>query len=118
MEASILDGVVIGGAGGAIAGITVWITQLAQTKILEKRDKGRVYRWLLAKTSNEAGEQFRSTRAIASWTNLTEDRVRYVCSIHHAIFLSTGDREDMWGLFEHTPRSVYEDRGLRNVGMT
>ena len=70
----------------------------------------------LAKTSNENGEQFLSTRTIASWTNLTEDRVRYVCSIHHSIFLSTEGREDMWG-FEHTPRSAYEERGLRSVGI-
>ena len=112
MEASILDGIVIGGTGGAIAGLTVWLTQLAQTRVLEKRHKRRAYRWLLANTANKAGEQFRSTRAIASWTNLTEDRVRYVCSIHPAIFLSTGAQEDMWGLFEHTPRSVYEERGL------
>ena len=115
MEASILDGIAIGGAGGAIAGLTVWLTQLVQTKILERRDKGRVYRWLLANTANKSDEQFRSTRAIASWTNLTEDRVRYVCSIHSAIFLSTGSREDVWGLFEHTPRSVYEKRGVRTV---
>ena len=92
MEVSILDGVVIGGAGGAIGGITVWLTQLAQTKILERRDKGRVYRWLLANTNSEAGEQFRSTRTIASWTNLTEDRVRYVCSIHHEVTPSSGTR--------------------------
>ena len=112
MEASILDGVIIGGTGGAFAGLAVWLMQLLQTKILENRDKSRAYRWLQANTANKAGEQFRSTRAIASWTNLTEDRVRYVCSIHPAVFLSTGGQEDMWGLYEHTPRSVYEERGL------
>ena len=115
MDPTITDGIVIGGAGGAIAGLTVWITQLAQTKLLERRDKKWVHKWLFENTSDKAGEQFRSTRAIASWTNLTEDRVRYICSIHPAIFLSTGDKEDMWGLFAHTPRSVYEERGLLSV---
>ncbi|QDT46609.1 hypothetical protein Pan258_06280 [Symmachiella dynata] len=115
MEATITDGIVIGGAGGAIAGFSVWLTQLAQSKILEWRDKKRVHKWLVENTSNNATEQFRSTRAIASWTNLTEDRIRYVCSIHRDIFLSTGDKDDMWGLYVHTPRSVYEERGLHSL---
>lgn len=115
MEPTITDGIVIGGAGGAIAGLTVWFVQLVQAKFLERRDKQRVHRWLSEHTSDKAGEQFRSTRAVASWTNLTEDRVRYICSVHPAIFLSTGDKEDMWGLFAHTPRSVYEERGLLTV---
>ncbi|MBA7591172.1 hypothetical protein ES708_33324 [subsurface metagenome] len=75
----------------------------------------RVYEWLKTNTNNEPGEQFRSTRAIASWNNLTVDRVRYICSIHEKIFLSTGKIEDMWGVFEHTPRSVYEKRGIISI---
>lgn len=115
MDATVLDGIVIGAAGGAIAGLTVWGTQRLREVRLERRDKRGVYEWLLKNTSDDAGKQFRSTRAIASWTNLTQDRVRYICSVHTDIFLSTGDREDMWGLFAHTPRSVYEERGLLSV---
>ena len=100
---SVLDGVIIGGAGGAIAGITVWLVQYAHDKTLEWKDKRQLYEWLKAKTQNEAGRQFRSTRAIASWNNLTEERVRYVCSIHDKIFLSTGDKEDIWGIYERRP---------------
>jgi hypothetical protein len=110
---TIWNGIIIGAAGGAIAGLTVWIVQYSHTKWVERCEKDRVYKWLKENTSNEPGEQFRSTRAIASWNNLTEDRVRYICSIHNKIFLSTGEREDMWGIFEHTPRSVYETRGIR-----
>jgi len=106
------DGIIIGGAGGSIAGLTVWIVKYAHTKSIEMLEKQRVYEWLKANTSNEPGEQFRSTRAIASWNNLTEDRVRYVCSIHNKIFLSTGEKEDMWGIYERTPRSIYEKQGI------
>ncbi len=112
---SIWDGIIIGGAGGAIAGITVWLVQWAHTKVTERRDKKLIYEWFKSNTSDKPGEQFRSTRAIASWNNLTEDRVRYICSIHDKIFLSTGEKEDMWGIYEHVPRSVYEKRGLTSV---
>jgi hypothetical protein len=29
---------------------------------------------------------------------IAEDRVRYICSIHPKIKLSTGDNEDLWGI--------------------
>lgn len=93
-------------------GIMIWAFKYGHTKLIEYHEKERVYKWLKENTSKEPDKQFRSTRAIASRNNLTEDRVRYICSIHDKIFLSTGEREDMWGIYEHTPRSVYEKRGL------
>lgn len=48
--------------------------------------------------------KFRSTRAIASWNNLTEDRVQYICSIHKKIYLSTSEKEDLWSLYERGER--------------
>jgi hypothetical protein len=42
---TIWDGIVIGGAGGAIAGLTVSLVRYAHTKALEWRDKKRVYTW-------------------------------------------------------------------------
>lgn len=111
----ISDGIIIGGAGGAVAGITVWVIQYIHKKVVENTEKRRVYGWLKNNTSDEPGNQFRSTRTIASWNNLTEDRVRYICSIHEKIFLSTGDKDDMWGIYEHTPRSVYEKCGITAI---
>jgi len=107
---SIIEGVVIGGAGGAIAGITIWIVKLIEKKSVEEIHKQRVYHWLKDYTS-EDGEVFKSTRAIASWCNLTEDRVRYICSIDKRVFLSTREEEDMWSLYEREARSIYEKRG-------
>ena len=108
---TVLDGIVIGGAGGAIAGITVWLIQYLHEKVSRKLESNRVYKWLRENTTDKPGEQFRSGRAIASWNNLTQERVRYVCSADKRIFLSTGEKEDMWGIYEHVPRSVYETRG-------
>jgi len=112
---SIVDGIVIGGAGGAIAGLTVWLVQYVHDKAAQKLDANRIYKWLKVNTKNEPGEQFRSSRAIASWNNLTQERVRHICSVDERIFLSTGKKEDMWGIYEHAERSVYEKRGLTTL---
>jgi hypothetical protein len=110
--ATIGDGIVIGATGGAIAGSIVWMIKYMHDKVVIKIECNRVYKWLKENTTNEPGNQFRSTRAIASWNNLTEDRVRYICSIDKRMFMSTGEKEDMWGIYEHTPRSIYERRGI------
>jgi hypothetical protein len=89
--ATVIEGIVVGGAGGAVAGITVYLVQF-----LHHRKK--IEKWLGMNTEDKAGSRFRSTRAIASWNNLTEDRVRYICSHSESIFLSTGTKEDMWGV--------------------
>lgn len=112
---TIIDGIVIGGAGGAIAGLTVWLVQFVHDKAAQKLEGNKIYKWLKANTTDEPGEQFRSSRAIASWNNLTQEQVRHICSIDDRIFLSTGDKEDMWGIYEHVQRSVYEARGIRTL---
>src|SRR5882762_6006612 len=108
--AMVWDGIVIGGAGGAFAGLTVSLVHYIYRKAVECIHGRRVYTWLRGNTKDEEGERYRSTRAIASWNNLTEDRVRYICSLHKKIYLSTGEKEDMWGLYEHgraqAPRSA------------
>ncbi len=113
--ADLWNGIVIGGAGGAIAGLTVSLVRYIHTKTVERIHKRRIYNWLNKNTSNENGNEYRSTRAIASWNNLTEDRVRYICSIHKKIYLSTGPKEDLWSLYERGDRSVYEGRGIHTV---
>ena len=112
---TVIDGIVIGGAGEAIAGITVWIVQYVHDKFTQKIESNRIFNWLKENTSNEPGSQFRSSRAIASWNNLSQERVRQICSVDTRIFLSTGQKEDMWGIYEHVPRSIYEKRGIRTV---
>jgi len=102
---SILDGIIIGAAGGAIAGITVFLVQSVTKSISDSKDSKRIFLWLTQNTENSEGKKFRSTRAIASYNNLTEDRVRYLCSTHEKIFLSVGEKEDLWSV--HTRENKY-----------
>jgi hypothetical protein len=113
--ADIWDGIIIGGAGGAIAGLTLSVVRYIHTNIAEYFHKRRVYNWLKENTSSEDGMKYRSTRTIASWNNLTEDRVRYICSIHKKIHLSTGPNEDIWSLYDRGDKSVYEKRGVTKL---
>ena len=93
---SIIDGIIIGGTGGAVAGLTVWVVQLLHSKYLDDCDKNRIFDWLSDPSKNQSDRSFRTTKAIASWTNLPMDRVRHICSIDGRIALSTGDQEDLW----------------------
>lgn len=114
---TIQDGIIIGGAGGAIAGLTISLGKILYDQTTKKIETARVYKWLKKNTASDStkGDQFKSTRAIASWNNLTEERVRYLCSTDKRIFLSTGEKENMWGIYDRVHRSIYEDRGMRGV---
>lgn len=96
---SVIDGVIIGGAGGAIAGLTVYMVQHLHNKFLDLIDSKQIYNWLQENTADERGRRWRSTRAIAGYNNLTIDRVRYLCSRHQKINLSVGGKEDIWTIF-------------------
>jgi len=90
--ADILNGIVVGAAGGATAGFLLGILHLCAKKYTEWREKERVYSWLENNVDKDKF-RFRSTRAIASYNNLPEDRVRYLCSYHKKIRRSTGEEE-------------------------
>ena len=96
----IYSGIVTGGVGGFVAGLSVWAVGIIRDKYLERKDKKTVYKWLRDNTEDVPGKVWRSTRTIASYTNLTDDRVVYIASIHKKIRPSTGGVEHMWGLRE------------------
>lgn len=105
MDAKILEGVIIGASGGALAGITVYLIQYLHQKCIDFVERRKIYDWLM---ENCQRDQFRSTRAISSWTNLPVDRVQYLCSHDERIKLSTGDREDMWAPRSRISEPTYE----------
>ena len=105
MEEKIWEGVVVGATGGALAGITVYVIQFLHRKLNNCIESKRIYKWL---DENTQGDQFRSTRAIASWTNLPIERVQYLCSHDKRIKLSTGDKEDRWALRTKNPDTKNE----------
>jgi hypothetical protein len=86
-----------GAAGGAVAALVVLGIQGVSAAWKTHRDAQLIYDWLQANSDKEK-EPFRSTRAIASHNNLTEDRVRFVCSHDPRIKLSTGKDEGMWSI--------------------
>ena len=86
-----------GAAGGAVAGLVLYGVQQAHQAIRDAIDTKRVLAWL---KSESARFDYRSTRAISSFNNLTEDRVRYICSRCPEIIMSRGENEDMWTLNE------------------
>src|ERR1044072_838252 len=84
--------------GGASAGGIIWLFSYCRIKCLEHRDKERVYKWLDENVTPKTQRHWYTSRSIASNTNLTQDRVRYVGSIDERVALSTGDNPDRWGL--------------------
>lgn len=96
----IVDGIIIGSVGGALASLMTIVFNLLKDSFYVCRDKKRIYQWLKQEYDNNEKFEYRTTRAIASWTNLTEDRVRYICSIHKKIHLSVTTKEDSWKLIK------------------
>ena len=105
MEDKILEGIVIGASGGALAGLTVYVIQFLHQKLLDCIESKRIRRWLEENTSRN---QWRSARAIASWTNLPIERVQYLCSRDANIRLTTGQNEDLWALRSKIPEATFE----------
>ncbi|QQD19149.1 hypothetical protein I6N98_04650 [Spongiibacter nanhainus] len=105
MEDKILEGVVIGATGGALAGITVYLIQFLHRKCVDCIESKRIRTWLQVNTSRN---EWRSTRAIASWTNLPMERVQYLCSHDSKVKLSTGENEDVWALRSKIPEPTFE----------
>ena len=97
MPDNIWSGFIIGAAGGGVAGLILWIVGRLNDYEIKWREERRVYKWLNAVTSSPDAKKWRATRAIASYTNLPEDRVRYLCSHHTKIVLSTKEAE-VWGI--------------------
>jgi hypothetical protein len=105
MEDKIIEGVIIGTTGGALAGITVYLMQFLHQKIVNCFESKKIRSWLQKNTSRN---EWRSTRTIASWTNLSMERIQYLCSHDTLVKLSTGENEDLWALRSKIPEATFE----------
>ena len=74
--------------------------QYFHNKIVDCTESKRIFKWLQNHTEDKEGEKFRSTRSIASFNNITEDRACYPCSKHPKIYLSTGVKENLWSIHD------------------
>lgn len=68
----------------------------SEKKKANKRDQDKVYTWLMDEFRKKKQYEFRSTKAIASGTHLSEDRVREVAITDSRIHKSTGSNNDLW----------------------
>lgn len=98
-------------SGGAGALLVLGV-QKGGTAWADRRDSTNIYRWLEGESKIEGSPDFRSTRTIASHTNLPEDRVRAVCSRHPRIYLSTGTQADLWTIKERSRNPKYQMHSL------
>jgi len=96
---SIWEGIVTGAAGGASAGIIIMGLQGIKEYYLRNRDTNRILDWLREAAKDSDAKKWRTTHAIASYTNLTEDRVRFLCSTCNKIARSTKEKE-VWALWD------------------
>jgi hypothetical protein len=95
-KTSLWQGIFVGASGGAM----VWLLNITREEYFKYRDKKRVYDFLINQgKKTPPAPDWRTTRVIASFTNLPEDRVRYICSIHEKIARNALDNE-VWGLRE------------------
>lgn len=110
-----LEGLVIAVVGGTIAGLIVWRVKLSMEKRRKETDKKTIYNWLYKRTKQHAhltvgtpinDPRWVSTKEIASYANLSPDRVRKICSIHEKIRPMM--KEDLW-----SGKSLKEKWGIR-----
>ena len=85
--------IVIALTGAALIALFYWLVKCVK----RWRESSRIYHWLDKVTSPKDGKRWRSTIAIASHTNLTEDRVRLLCSQHKMIVRSS-KKNEVWGI--------------------
>jgi len=64
---------------GIFGGLGVYLSKVVYDKMIFSRDQNRIIDFFYKENIGK-GYEFRSTEAIASFTNLPEDRVNYVCS--------------------------------------
>lgn len=120
---NVLEGIIIGGMGGAAACLALWGVQCLREKRKNKVDKETVYKCLKKRTKEYnthfhdgtgPGWFFISTIDLSICASLPPDRIRYICSVHENIIpmrkhdvaivfrkeITKEDFEDRWGLRE------------------
>lgn len=95
-KVSIVEGIIIGGVGGFIAGVAIWLCELARKEFLNWKDTKKVEKFLKGSET-----PWRSTRSVAAYNNLTEDRIRFICSYSSKIKLNSAvgnNSDEKWAI--------------------
>lgn len=101
-KCNIIQSVIIGAGGG----ITVGLFFLTVTWIKNKRKTNKIHSWM--KSNINKDNQWRTTHAIASYIDLTEDDVRRLCSTSKQICRNSKEKES-WGIknFSREKKNVW-----------
>lgn len=83
-----------GAAGGAVAGLALYWVQHLHQSLKDSSETRRILKWMQAEL--DVGFDTRSTKMIASFTNLPMDRVRHLCSHSPKIHMYPGSEDDIW----------------------
>jgi hypothetical protein len=86
---------IIGLSGGVSAGIGIWFLDRAREGYLFWRDEKRIIKFFEEPEHQKEGWDFFSTVRIASYVNLTLERVNFVCSYSKKISRNQKDKE-LW----------------------
>jgi len=78
-------------------------------------DRRRIHAWLVANTEDAPGASHVETLVIAKALGVPEDRTRLACLADTRIKLEPG-KTDSWSVWRASPQSVYESRGVRQLG--
>ena len=78
---------------GIFGGLGVFLIKLLYDFYLQKRDEKRIINFL----KNTTNFEWHNTYRIAAGTNITEDRVRFICYISNKIDRSEKEKE-VWNL--------------------
>lgn len=95
-------------AAGAGGGLIVLAVQSGWSLWRDRQDSEAIYAWMAQEAAKPNADTFRSTRAIASHVNMTEERVYSLCSAHPLIMLSTGKAEGMWSVTARKPKGFFD----------
>ena len=83
----IKDGIIVGLSGGISAGFGIWLLDRIREQFLFNRHERRIITFLREE------DAWHTTYRIASEVNLTEERVRFVCSTSQTIRRNQVERE-------------------------
>jgi uncharacterized iron-regulated membrane protein len=94
----------VAGAGG---GLILLAVQSGWSLWRKKRDGALIYEWMVQEAAKPGADKFHSTRDIASYVNMTQERVYSLCSAHPKILLATGKAEDMWSITDRKRKGTF-----------
>lgn len=74
-----------------------YVANWVRRKYLARRDHSKIYDWLVTESRKPKAKKFRTTQAIASHLNLSQERVRDICSGSELITEVIGNA-GLWGI--------------------